>query len=246
MNMAVEEAIARNVGKRAVSNTIRFWENANTVVIGSYQDANAEADLEQCAKYHVDVVRRFTGGGAVYQDEGNLNFAIALFQDCRLVNKDLLDTFRILSKGVVLGLRILGMDDAKWERQNCILTKNLKISGLAGCVRWGTFFCHGSMLVSSDLSFMNHILGHKEPSDPRFVRSLTKPVTTISHEVGRQVPLSEVKAALQTGFQKVFEIKLIRGELTSEELRSASQLLKEKYSRREWNLGNPWEQRAMV
>ena len=241
MNMAVEETIARSVGKRAVPNTVRLWRNLDAVVIGSYQDVNSEVNPELCAGRNIKIVRRFTGGGAVYHDRGNLNFAIALSQDHPLVRTDLLDTFEVLSEGVIRAIRILGIRDVEWKSDNSILIKNLKVSGLAGCVRWGAFFCHGSILVSSNLSLIPQILCSREPADHRFVRSLRKTMTTVSHESGRHVSMSEMKTVLREGFEDALGIRLLEGKLTREELVVASRLLQEKYSTVSWNLGNPWE-----
>src|SRR5208283_5766294 len=78
MNLALEEALARancsNDSQHPA--TVRFWRNPDSVVIGRFQEAEAEVDLEECNLSQVQVARRFTGGGAVFHDEGTLNFTV--------------------------------------------------------------------------------------------------------------------------------------------------------------------------
>src|SRR5438445_13437912 len=78
MNLAIEEAIPRTVGFGKVPNTVRFWHNSNTIVLGCFQSASLEVNFEVCKGLGSDIVRRFTGGGAVYQDSVNMKYAISL------------------------------------------------------------------------------------------------------------------------------------------------------------------------
>src|SRR5438309_8451555 len=68
MNMSVEEAIPRAVGEGKAPNTVRFWHNSNTIVLGCFQSALLEVNFDACKETGTTVVRRFTGGGAVYHD----------------------------------------------------------------------------------------------------------------------------------------------------------------------------------
>src|SRR3989442_7324941 len=78
MNMSVEEAIPRAVGEGSAPNTVRFWHNSNTIVLGCFQSADLKVNYDACKETGTQVVRRFTGGGGVYHDAGNLNYAISL------------------------------------------------------------------------------------------------------------------------------------------------------------------------
>ena len=72
-NLALEEAIAGQVGEGKSPSTLRLWRNRNAAIIGENQSAYAEVRLGACKELGAEVVRRFTGGGAVYHDLGNLN-----------------------------------------------------------------------------------------------------------------------------------------------------------------------------
>lgn len=235
MNLAVEEIIARKVGEGTVPSTTRFWRNPNTVVIGYSQCAALEVNFEACREYRTKIVRRFTGGGAVYHDHGNLNYSICLRRDNRLVQRDFLETFKFLSLGVINGLKTLGVG-VEFEPINNLCIKGKKISGAAGSIKWGTIFHHGSILVNSDLEKLSRVLSF--PTDrlkDKHARATRKAVTTLSAELARDVSIAEVKEALKRGFKKTFAIELVNGELTGEEQELARKLFKEKYTTDEWN-----------
>src|SRR2546427_2678282 len=78
MNLAVEEAIPRVVGEGKSPSTVRFWHNSNTIVIGCFQSARLEVNMEACKETETEIVRRFTGGGAGYHDSGDFEYALSL------------------------------------------------------------------------------------------------------------------------------------------------------------------------
>ncbi|MEM3571714.1 MAG: hypothetical protein QW589_07300 [Candidatus Bathyarchaeia archaeon] len=78
MNLALEEAIFRKLFNGESQATLRFWRNFSAVVIGRFQCISLEVNEEACKRYGIQIVRRITGGGAVYHDEGNLNYSIFL------------------------------------------------------------------------------------------------------------------------------------------------------------------------
>jgi len=237
MNLAVEEAIPRKVGERKVPNTVRFWRNSNAVVIGYFQSAKLEVNFEACEKFGTTISRRFTGGGAVYQDRGNLNYAISIRKGHPLISEDLSETFKILSLGAVKGLRMLGLN-AEFKPLNDIVINGRKVSGAAGSIRWGTVFYHGSILISPDLSILSKVLtASKRRLKDKYVRSVGKTVTTLRDELGRDISVDEVKEKLRKGIEKAYKIKLVEGVLTKEEELLAEELFRSKYSNEGWNLG---------
>lgn len=235
MNMALEEAIPFNVGKGASPNTIRFWRNPNAVVIGNFQSADMEVNLERCNKHRVTVVRRFTGGGAVYHDLGTLNCAISMRGSHPMIKTDLGETFTNLLKGVIEGLKSLGAP-ARFEPPNTIQVNGRKIAGAAGAVKAGFVFHHYSILVSSNLKTLSEVLNSAKNSTAKpYVRSVRKEVSTLSLELDKGLTIAEVKDSLIRGFEKDFRIRLADGELSEEERAFAEKLYNDKYSTEAWN-----------
>ncbi|MFX1520957.1 MAG: biotin/lipoate A/B protein ligase family protein [Promethearchaeota archaeon] len=236
-NMAAEEAILAFVGKEVVPSTIRFWRNKNAVFIGRFQCFKHEVDLELCKKHNVKIVRRFTGGGAVYHDYGNLNYSFFLHKTHPLIQAEIPDLIdaKIFGKGVILGLKKLGIEVRLLE-EGGLGIKDHKISGTARALRRGAFLHHGSLLVNSDLDFLQKVL-HSTQSSPekKCTPSKKSQVTSIEQELGKTVSIVEVKEALISGFEEIFNVNLISGQLTNDERRLAKRLFDEKYASNDWH-----------
>ena len=237
MNMSVEEAIPRSVGEGEAPNTVRFWHNSNTIVLGCFQSADLEVNYDACKETGTQVVRRFTGGGAVYHDAGNLNYAISLKKGHPLVpDNDVQLVFQRLSEGTVEGLRGLGVR-AEFQPINDIQVDGRKVSGAAGSVRWGTVFHHGCILVASDLAMLGRVLnvpGVKLAD--RHVASVQKRVTTVRDELQKVVTTGEVRDAIVRGIERSYNVRLVEGQLSSSELSLAKELYDSKYNTSQWNL----------
>jgi lipoate-protein ligase A len=127
-NLALEEAIARQVGEGKSPPTLRLWRNRNAAVIGENQSVNAELRLDACRELGVEVVRRFTGGGAVYHDLGNLNYSICT----RKLSPSSLElpqtVFRQGLDCIHATLGILGLESSR-VTINTIAGRGRKISG---------------------------------------------------------------------------------------------------------------------
>ena len=237
MNMSVEEAIPRAVGEGSAPNTVRFWHNSNTIVLGCFQSAQLEVNFDACKETGTDIVRRFTGGGAVYHDAGNLNYAISLKKGHPIVpDSDLQQVFQKLSTGAVEGLKSLGVA-AEFQPINDIQVDGKKVSGAAGSVRWGTVFHHGCILVASDLAILGKVLNvPKVKLADRHVTSVQKRVTTVRDELQKDVSTRDVRAAIVLGIEKSYGVRLVEGQLSKNEIASVKELYDTKYSSPAWNL----------
>src|SRR5438552_14836555 len=197
MNLAVEEASPRMVGQGKSPSTVRFWHNSNTIVIGCFQSAKLEVNMEACKETGTEIVRRFTGGGAVYHDSENLNYAISLRKGHRLVpDQNLQSVFQRLSAGAVEGLRKLGVN-AEFQPVNDIQVEGKKVSGAAGSIRWNSVLYHVGILAGSVLSILGKVLNvPRVKLEDRHVASVQKRVTTVRDELGRAINTKEVRDAI--------------------------------------------------
>ena len=193
--------------------------------------------MEACKETKTKIVRRFTGGGAVYHDSGNLNYAISLRKGHPLIPEmNLQSVFEKLSEGAVEGLQNLGVK-AEFQPVNDIQVEGKKVSGAAGSIRWNAVFHHGCILVGSDLSILGKVLNVPQVKlEDRHVASVQKRVTTVRDELGRDVSTSEVRDAIVDGIESCYGVGVEPGVLTREELGMAEELYQTKYSRLEWNL----------
>ncbi len=150
-NLAVEEYLFDNSSE----DVFMLWQNEPTVVIGKNQNAYAEVKIDEAKKHGVHIVRRITGGGAVYHDLGNLNYTFISVD-----SKGGIDFARFTSP-VIAALRSMGVDAALGGR-NDIEVSGRKISGNAQCKRGNRVLHHGTLLFDSDLAFLSGILSVDE------------------------------------------------------------------------------------
>ena len=108
LNLAIDEALLYKTAENKSPPVVRFWRNRNAVVIGYSQCVEAEVNLELCHTLNVEIVRRITGGGAVYHDLGNLNYSIVVDSNHPLVKGlNIQDSYRIFLSGVIECLSLI-------------------------------------------------------------------------------------------------------------------------------------------
>jgi lipoate-protein ligase A len=188
----------------------------------------------------VDVVRRITGGGAVYHDtEGEITYSVvANKKDLKAENINAV--YAKFYGGIAEALKILGIN-ADFNEGNAKTCPNLivngkKISGSAQSHKKGVVLQHGTLLVDVDLEEMFTFLRVPWAKTCMEVINVAKnKITSIKKELGKTVSVEEVNNALSEGFKKALNIQLLEGELTPYENEIASKLYKEKYTTEEWN-----------
>lgn len=234
-NMAIDEAILRTVAVGNVPATLRFytWE-PSAVSIGYFQGVEQEVDLAACRREGVDVIRRITGGGAVFHDrEGEVTYSLMLQGNAPGVPQNVLDSYGVLCQGLVLGLRRLGLE-ATFAPINDIAVNGRKISGNAQTRRFGGVLQHGTVLCDVNPALMFTLL--KVPDAKlrdKLLQTVAERVTSIRREVGAVDPQAVIEA-LCAGFAAALDAEFIPGVLTEQEAQLAQQIKGERYARREW------------
>ena len=223
-NLAVEEAILRHRKDGLGQDTLRVWRNDRSVIVGCHTDTNEEVDLETCRKMGMNVLRRTSGGGAVYQDLGNINYSIIAKDGSLGLAHDILAVYRTFSDTVLGALNSLNIQ-ADFCPPNIILLNGKKISGLAQHRFYDTILFHGTLLVNTNLQTLSRVL----------LRPKHK-VTNISIELSSYPDVRDVSNALATGFHESFGIQFVQGGLETSEIALAEELRQVKYSTDRWNL----------
>ncbi len=148
-NMATEEYLLDSAGEEDI---FMLWRNEPAVIIGCNQNAYAEINLETAERKNIKIVRRLTGGGAVFHDLGNLNYT---FISADIENGTL--NFARFCAPIIEALKELGLN-AEMSGRNDITVDGFKVSGTAQCVRNRHIMHHGTLLWSADLSDMADVL----------------------------------------------------------------------------------------
>lgn len=231
-NLAMEEALARNTTSAAFRPTVRFWVNPPAVVLGRFQEASAEVDTMLCEQNRIQIARRFTGGGAVFHDEGNLNFTIVTRLAENVAPADLHETESSIILAALSGLGL----EATFLPPNSVLIGQKKVAGAAAALGNGFALWHSSILVSTNVNTLELVLAPSKKSNMnRYVHSRWHPVTTLQTALGHSISIDEVKSQLVVSTEETLGAELEAGRLHAEEERFFTNLYNQKYSSTDWN-----------
>jgi lipoate-protein ligase A len=241
MNMAIDESILEMRTRNAVPDTIRFYRwNPSAVSIGRFQDLEKQARIEDCRRQGVGIVRRITGGGAVYHDsEDEITYSVVARKD-KLEAGDIGQVYAKVYTGLSEALRTLGIhaDFDEGNEKNCpnLTVNGKKISGSSQAHRKGVVLQHGTLLLRVNLERMFTFLRVPWAKTCLQVVNVAKDRhTSIEAETGRSVSMNEVTDALEKGFEKALAIKFKNAQLTPMEFQLAHSLYNQKYTVESWN-----------
>ncbi|NLZ53388.1 MAG: lipoate--protein ligase [Thermoanaerobacteraceae bacterium] len=231
-NMALDEYAVKHLDTS--NDYFYFYQNRPTVVIGRNQNTIEEVNLDYVKSHDITVVRRMSGGGAVYHDMGNINFSFVV--DYRKEDFNSIERF---AKAIVKALGKFGVD-AEFSGRNDITIEGKKFSGNAQFVTKNRILHHGTLLFDSDLSVLAKTLNVKpEKIKSKGVKSVKSRVTNIKEYLpDKEVTVSQFKEML---LKFVFEVEgseLQEYTLTPEDMEQIMRLRNEKYSTWDWNVGN--------
>lgn len=223
-NLASEEYLLRH----REESFIYVWINSPAVIVGVNQNAAEEVDLGYAERNGIKVVRRQTGGGAVYHDENNICYTIIAEYDGGR------DNYRRFTEGIIGYLGTLGVK-AEFSGRNDVCVGGQKISGNAQCVYKNRIMHHGTILFDTDMSALERVLRpHKFKVESKGIKSVRSRVTNISDHLS--VPMTANKffeglsAYLGQGAEEYI--------FTEEDLTAIDELVRNKYSTFAWNIGS--------
>ncbi len=226
-NLAAEEYIFKNFNE----DTFMLWRNDPSVIVGKHQNTFAEVNHEFINKNGIHVVRRISGGGAVYHDHGNLNFTITgtgdqnSLVDFHKYTLPIIDVINKLGANVVIGNR------------NSLYINGMKISGNAEHVYKQKVIHHGTILFNSNLENLNKaILPVDIQYEDKAVKSLRSNVTNLSNYLPEHMGMED--------FAEYIISEILNGNdgaymytLTESDIIEINKLRQDKYSTWEWNYG---------
>ena len=186
LNLALEEHILRT--RMADDDLLLFYVNAPAIIIGRNQNTMEEINSDVVDARGIRVVRRVSGGGAVYHDLGNLNFSFMT----RDVNARF-NRYDLFNKPVVEVLRELGVP-AEIGGRNDILADGRKISGNAQFATAGRMFSHGTLLLDSNLDDVTAALKPKPGKvESKGVKSIRSRVANIGEFLRERITVTELR-----------------------------------------------------
>ncbi len=229
-NLALEEYLLKELDFK--DDLFMLWQNSPAIIVGRNQNTWDEINHEFVKAKGIAVVRRLTGGGAVYHDLGNLNFTF-IVRGQRTGHYD----FESFARPVVAALRSLGVA-AEFAGRNDILVAGKKVSGNAQYRHGDSFLHHGTLLFDSDMSNLVRALHvGQEKLVAKGVASVRSRVTNIKEHLPGPLEMEEFKAALvKAVFQEVGAQKA-EYHLSERDFARVEDLVRTKYGTWEWNYG---------
>jgi len=226
-NIAFDQAMIDAHQKNTIPDTVRFLQFPPTALIGRHQDLSRELNLDHCRKKGIGIVRRITGGGAIYLDEGQLGWVL-VFHRSTLGIASLLELSREICEAAAAGLSRLGID-ARYRPRNDIEVDGRKISGTGGLFDGDTMLFQGTVLVDMNPQDMMAALNVPQAKlARRALASTAQRVVTLRELLGGQTPsLDEIRTALLAGFAERLGIEPASGAVTAVEEELAQQLFDE-------------------
>ena len=232
MQMALDQVLAEEVAAGRRKPTLRIWEwDSPAVVIGSFQSVKNEVDLENAAKYGFTVVRRISGGGAMFMEAGSV-ITYSIYAPSDLVQGlSFADSYAFLDEWVITTLRSLGID-AFYQPLNDIASAKGKIGGAAQKrLGSGAVLHHVTMSYDMDGDKMVEVLrvGREKLSD-KGTTSANKRVDPLRSQTG--LTRVEIINRMIATFAGLYGLS--PSEITPGETAKAEQLVAEKFGTADW------------
>ena len=229
-NLALEEYVFKNLD----GEYFFLWQNEPTIVIGKHQNTISEINLDYVENKGIHVVRRMSGGGAVYHDLGNINFSF--IQD----KKDLSDfDFSFFTRPIVDLLGELGIT-AEFNSRNDLAIEGKKFSGNAQYIYKKKILHHGTLLFDSKMEeLVNSLRVSKDKIESKGLKSIKSRVANIKDYIGDNSEVREVldfKNALFEHMKNRMD-EFEEYTLTENDKNEIKKLKSEKYDKWEWNYG---------
>lgn len=232
-NLAFEEYCFKHLEINPDEDYVILWINGPAIIVGKNQNTLEEINKDYVDENKIQVVRRITGGGAVYHDLGNLNFSILTLD----TGEGRID-FAKYNIPIVKSLEKLGIE-AELSGRNDMTIEGKKFSGIAQSVWKNRVLNHGTLLFDTDLDVLSKGLNVKQDKiASKGVKSVKSRVTNIKPYMKEEADIYEFKEILLNTIFSMSDSKPVEYKLSEEDLENIDNLYKEKYSTWEWNYGS--------
>lgn len=223
-NLASEEFLLKNKKE----NFIYLWINSPAVIVGKNQNTLQEVNVTYTEENGIKVVRRLTGGGAVYHDFGNVCYTVIAPYNERE------DNYKKFTAPVIGYLKMLGVN-AEFAGRNDILIDGKKFSGNAQTIYGDRILHHGTILFNTDMTVLTKALNpSKIKMESKGIKSVRSRVVNVYDVLPKKISLEE----FYNGLCDYFRITCGEYKFSDDDISSINELVKEKYSTYEWNVGS--------
>lgn len=183
---------------------LKFWQNYPCVVIGKFQKEEYEVNRKYIAEKGIPVVRRCTGGGAVYHDRGVLNVTVAKRKDYYIFSTYFIEEAHGITKIITDSIENLTALSFIIDKRNAVFIENKKVIGSSVAISRYNFLYHASILISADLNVLHESLkGIQYPEGERnYVKSIKSDVANLSN-ISPSINMDLLKREIRKSFSQV-------------------------------------------
>lgn len=235
VNLAIETYLLQNMPLDEP--ILLFYINEPSIIIGRNQNTIEEINKEYVDEKGIHVVRRLSGGGAVYHDLGNLNFSFIMPDDGNSFRD-----FKKLTEPIVEALHKLGIEGAQLKGRNDLVIDDKKFSGNAMYSTNGRMFAHGTLMFDSDIDeVVNALKVKKDKIESKGIKSIRSRVTNIKDYLPADKQAMTTEEFRQAILLQIFGVDSVdqvkTHELNEEDWKAINQISEEYYKNWDWNYG---------
>jgi lipoate-protein ligase A len=235
VNLAIETFLSQEM---AIDEPILlFYINEPSIIIGRNQNTIEEINKEYVDEKGIHVVRRFSGGGAVYHDEGNLNFSFIMPDDGNSFRD-----FEKVTKPIIQALHDMGVEGAQLKGRNDLVINDMKFSGNAMYATNGRMFAHGTIMFDSDVNeVVNSLKVRKDKIESKGIKSIRSRVTNIKPFLPNENQEMTTEEFSQEVLLKIFGVNSVEAiktyTLTDNDWEKVKAISEKYYANWDWNYG---------
>lgn len=235
INLAIEIFLLQEM--KVDEPILLFYINEPSIIIGRNQNTIEEINKDYVDAHGIHVVRRFSGGGAVYHDFGNLNFSFIMPDDGNSFRD-----FEKLTKPIVQALHEMGVEGAQLKGRNDLVIDDMKFSGNAMYATNGRMFAHGTIMFDSDINeVVNALKVRKDKIESKGIKSIRSRVTNIKPFLPKDKQDMTTEAFREEILLKIFGVDSVDQvktyTLTEEDWVKINEISDKYYRNWDWNYG---------
>lgn len=235
INLAIEQYLLQEMPLDEP--ILLFYINEPSIIIGRNQNTLEEINRDYVEENGIHVVRRLSGGGAVYHDFGNLNFSFIMPDD-----GDSFRDFAKVTQPIIQALHELGVAGAELKGRNDLVIDGMKFSGNAMYATNGRMFAHGTIMFDSDINeVVNALKVKKDKIESKGIKSIRSRVTNIKPFLPEEKQKMTTEEFRQEILLKIFGVESVEEvktyELTDEDWKKINRISEEYYRNWDWNYG---------
>ncbi|HIC85241.1 MAG TPA: hypothetical protein EYP06_02965 [Desulfobacterales bacterium] len=233
--LAIDDTLPRSVDQQGSPPILHLYTFVPSAIVGKYQDIEAALKLERCRARGVEFNRRSTGGGTVIMGPQVVALGLGINLDYPGIKNGVSGTFESLSQVLCRAVARFGVE-ARFRPRNDLEVEGKKLAGLSAAAESGkALLFHTSLLVDFDIEMMLEIMNTPfiKIQDKGY-SCFSQRITTLCHEAGRMVSVTEVIDAIEEAFEEHFGTRFVLDQPDPWERSCISRLIKERYTNKDW------------